>query len=441
MSLKDTRLNRLAKLRKLGLRKGTHHITSLPKPQPSDVTPNEDTVPLHFLNYEDHLQHAVSIEAVIPGQIIQNEYGQYFSFETRYPLGSQYGHQPLNALLQVPMQTVADITEDEAWLDLRWHDVLFLDTETTGLEIAAGTVAFLIGVGFLDGPDFVVRQVFMRDFDEETALLRDLHALCERYQALVSFNGKTFDTQLLLNRFTLARLFIDLFDGPHFDLLHSARRIWRRRLNNCKLATIEAEVLGLTRSQADIPGYFIPSLYRKYLVDQDARTMAGIFYHNELDIVSLAALAGVIGHYFEYPQPLINMPLHPQDMVSLGLWQRAMDRLAQAETTLKEALTLDLPEEASTLATLELAYLLKQQNRHAEAETYWQDLVLGPYNLLGLEELAKYYEWQEKNLDKALKCITYALEVIAKELRGTLQADAVHNWQHRQARVLRKMAA
>ena len=48
---------------------------------------------------------------------------------------------------------------------------MFLDTETTGLAGGAGTAAFLIGVGFVEGDRFRVRQYFMRDYHEEAALL------------------------------------------------------------------------------------------------------------------------------------------------------------------------------------------------------------------------------------------------------------------------------
>ena len=58
--------------------------------------------------------------------------------------------------------------------------LLYLDTETTGLAGGTGTYAFLVGVGFVDGDDFEVRQYFMRDLDEEPALLAALDALVAR---------------------------------------------------------------------------------------------------------------------------------------------------------------------------------------------------------------------------------------------------------------------
>jgi len=331
---------------------------------------------------------------------------------------------------------VATITADETWHALSWRDVLFIDLETTGLEIAAGTVAFLIGMGYLDGDDFVVRQVFMRDFNEEMALLSDLDQFCQRFRAVASFNGKTFDLPLLENRFVIARLFPDLLETPHFDLLHPSRKLWRRRLENCRLATIESEVLGVRRSMADVPGYFIPSLYRKYLVDHDARPMAGIFYHNEVDIVSMASLAASLAQHFnllDSADPAAAFD--PVDMFSVGLWQRQLANIDAAEAVFNLALRQTLPAEMQTQVKAELAYLLKQQDRREEAEPLWQELVLGPAPFMALEELAKFYEWHRKDFDSALTCITYALQLLDEGPQTWQTAEQKAVWEHRRGRV------
>lgn len=436
----QSRRNRLARLRKLGLHKGARHLAQPPpKPRPTDLPSQHDPVPLHFLPYQDDLQHAAPIEHVMAGQVVRNEHGAYFSFEARYPLNAPYGKHPLSRLLETSMHSLARVTNDERWLELQWDEVLFIDTETTGLQIAAGTVAFLIGVGFVDGNDFVVRQVFMRDFHEEMALLQDLAALCDRYQALVSFNGKTFDIPLLENRFVLARLFPALLDGPHFDLLHPSRRVWRRRLENCRLATLETDVLGVIRTGADIPGYFIPSLYRKYLVDHDARAMAGIFYHNEMDIVSMAALAAELGQLLSLPQSHLNGH-HPDDVVSVGLWLHQLGQIAQAQETLQLGLELEhVTPAVADLARLELATLLKRQGRTFEASQHWQLLAMSSQALPALEELAKYYEWQMRDFESALKCVSYALRLL-QEGAAARNPVAAADWEHRWARLQRRLS-
>ena len=379
------------------------------------------------------------VEALLSGQVIQNSHGQYFKLIRPYPLHQTHGHSPLSHFKQISRKTIATITADASWLDLAWEDILFIDTETTGLDTSAGTHAFLIGVGYVDAPNFVVEQYFMRDFDEENALLQDLHGLCQRFTALVSFNGKTFDVPLLENRFTLARAFIDLADWPHFDLLHPSRRMWRRRLDNCKLSTLEAEILGVERTQQDVPGFLIPSLYRHYLQGGDARPLAGIFYHNELDIASMAALVGVLGQYVESAVQ-VKTALPQIDQFSLGLWLEHLGQTEPAEAILKDFIEQCSVSETRTLALTKLAYLLKRQQRYQEAESYWQELVLGPDKLLALEELAKHYEWRTKDFTKALKCVDYGLKTIAAWREGVEKQAAWAVWTHRQTRVQAKIS-
>ena len=56
---------------------------------------------------------------------------------------------------------------------------LFIDTETTGLSGGAGTIAFLVGIGYIDGGDFAVDQYLMRDYSDEAEMLARLG---ERFQ-------------------------------------------------------------------------------------------------------------------------------------------------------------------------------------------------------------------------------------------------------------------
>ena len=167
---------------------------------------------------------------------------------------------------------------------------MFLDTETTGLAGGAGTAAFLIGVGWVEGERFHVRQYFMRDYHEEAALLHGLADELARFESLVTFNGKMFDVPLLDARFRLNRARFPLGDAPHLDLLHPARRLWKARLESCRLQSLEAALMGLRR-HGDIPGEEIPQIYFDFVRRRDARKLARVFDHNRQDIVSLAALA------------------------------------------------------------------------------------------------------------------------------------------------------
>ncbi|MFQ5611924.1 MAG: ribonuclease H-like domain-containing protein [Anaerolineae bacterium] len=441
------RLRRLSKLSRLGLKKGAAHVPQPPpKPRPTGIPLPDTPVPLHLLEYQFDEHNPAPIEAVIPGAVVENEYGRYFSFEGRYPLSARHGARPLAELLETSLEAVAGISGDGRWRNLTWRDVLFIDTETTGLEVAAGTVAFLIGVGWLDDDDFVVRQVFMRDYHEETALLADLARLFERFEALASFNGKTFDLPLLQNRFVMARLQPglasrsgqDLLGSPHFDLLHPARRLWRRRIGACNLSHLETEVLGVERAQADVPGYWIPTLYRTYLVTEDARPMAGIFYHNEVDVVSMASLATEICRCLAW-SGAGSADLPAVDLLSLGLWYNALGRASAAERALRAALAGGLDGEAFGVAQKHLATLLKRAGRADESVALWEALTATEHRLYALEELAKYYEWRAKDLRRAEAWTQQAIARFEAGDEGRQQDEALAAWQHRLARLQRKL--
>src|SRR3972149_11167262 len=83
--------------------------------------------------------------------------------------------------------------------------LVYLDTETTGLGSAAGTLAFLVGIGRGDGASFRVRQLVLPDHADEPALLAALKAEIPADACLVTYNGRAFDWPLLVARYRLHR--------------------------------------------------------------------------------------------------------------------------------------------------------------------------------------------------------------------------------------------
>jgi len=209
--------------------------------------------------------------------------------ETRLPLDTRYGTVSLAAVQQPHGEQIARLLRDPAWCTFDFRRALFLDTETNGLSGGTGTFAFLVGVGFIEDDTFVVQQFFLRHPGEEPAMLTALVPLLERFDTFVTFNGKSFDIPLLETRFVLARRPLDLRRRPHFDLLHPARRIWRWRLTQCDLGTLERQVLGVRRAAEDVPGWLVPRYYNEYLRTGNAAPLRGVFYHNRQDIVALAS--------------------------------------------------------------------------------------------------------------------------------------------------------
>jgi hypothetical protein len=172
----------------------------------------------------------------------------------------------------------------------RWQDVLFLDTETTGLAGGTGTYVFLIGVAHFADGELVLRQHLLHDIGAEQDFVSHLKGELEPFRACASYNGKSFDLPLLRTRFVMAIRSELTVDDSHLDLLHPARRLWRDRFGSTTLRQLEDSVLDDART-ADIPGALIPDAYFHYLRKRDPAIIAPVLEHNARDVVSLVRIA------------------------------------------------------------------------------------------------------------------------------------------------------
>jgi len=167
-----------------------------------------------------------------------------------------------------------------------------LDTETTGLATAAGTLAWLVGLGWWEGDRFRQAQLLLPDHADERALLTALAALIAPNAWLVTYNGRGFDWPLLVARYRLARRSAPIHDG-HLDLLPVVRRLFRHRMENARLRTAESTLLGLHRV-GDIEGWEIPSRYLRFLRGGSAVDLVDVVRHNDQDVRSLARLLALL---------------------------------------------------------------------------------------------------------------------------------------------------
>ncbi len=168
-------------------------------------------------------------------------------------------------------------------------DVLFFDTETTGLAGGTGTRAFMIGTARWHGDGLHIRQWLMTTLSAERDLLVAFAETLRADIMLASYNGKSYDAPLLATRFRLARLHNPLAGLQHIDLLYPTRRSYRGRWENCRLATIERQVLGVVRED-DLPGSEAPAAWLGYLRGGSARNLRRVADHNRQDLASLAGL-------------------------------------------------------------------------------------------------------------------------------------------------------
>jgi hypothetical protein len=163
-----------------------------------------------------------------------------------------------------------------------------LDTETTGLATAAGTLAFLVGLGWWEGDRFRQTHLFLPDHADEPALLATLAARIPPQAWLVTYNGRGFDWPLIEARYRLAGRAAPAHAG-HLDLLPLVRRLFRHRLDDARLRTVEIGILGSSRG-ADVEGWEIPAIYLDALRGGPVEALAAVIRHNEHDVRSLARL-------------------------------------------------------------------------------------------------------------------------------------------------------
>lgn len=171
----------------------------------------------------------------------------------------------------------------------RWEDIVFLDTETTGLMGGTGTYVFLLGTAHLRDGELVLRQHLLHDLGAEAAFVAALREELAPYRACASYNGKCFDLPLLRTRFVMALRSELTVDESHLDLLHPARRLWRDRFGSTSLRQLEDSVLDVVRED-DIPGALIPERYFRWLALRDERLIEPVLRHNARDIVSLVRI-------------------------------------------------------------------------------------------------------------------------------------------------------
>jgi len=241
-------------------------------------------------NFNRPRKSGPALQDLLTGCEESNDLGSFFRIDSLREGTDSHGKRQFNELATLDMESLALLANDSRLSDFNGRNALFLDTETTGLSGGTGTLAFLIGVGWFDEDGrFVVRQLFARNFAEEQAVLASLSEIAASKRYLVTFNGKTFDANLLTTRYILNRLDNPLTNLPHLDLLHPARRLFGHRVSNSRLVTLEEDLLGFTRED-DLPGSEVPLRYFNWLRSRNPHPMLDVFRHNNLDITALAAL-------------------------------------------------------------------------------------------------------------------------------------------------------
>ncbi len=374
------------------------------------------------------------IESVVTGWEHQTIFGSAFVHLENF--AKPYEHGQYDLFVSSRLDILAEWGKAAKLHQADLSSIIFLDTETSGLAGGTGTYAFLIGIGWFTDDGFQVQQLFLRDPGQEAALLTALTELLGTKNVVVTYNGKSFDVPLLATRYNMNRLTNPLIGFEHVDLLHLARRLWRDRLPSRSLGELEKSILGFFRSEEEVPGYLIPEYYFNYLRNRDARPLAGVLYHNAIDIVSLAAI-------FKYVATTLEDPLHCDipslDRVAIARLYDDLGHFEKAVSLYELGLEEGLPEEFFLRTLQRFAVSCRKQNRWDIAESIW--IKAAQHNdLSAYIELAKYYEHHARDLVEALDwtqkgLLATSTAVVPLYMRQTIEEDLTR----RQERLIRKI--
>ena len=372
------------------------------------------------------------IESVVGGETQQTEFGEAFLVERFIPADELHGAKALR--FPATIDKLAIWAADNRVALFPPERFLFLDTESTGLW-GSGTLAFLVGLGRFEAGGFRQKQYFLREPIEERAMLEALNRLVSPEDALVTFNGKSFDLPLLHSRY-LTNGAQQPFRGlPHLDLLHLARRLWKDLLPSRALGDLEVQLLGIRRSLEDIPGWMIPQIYIDYLHTGDARPLAGVFYHNSMDVLSMASLLNYLASKLAAP---LDEAAHHSELYAIGRLYVDLGFAEDAIQIFQSTLSMDLPKDVHYRLVESLGYLFRRRGDYEAALQLWEQAA-AEGQVYAHVEIAKYYEHRARDYTVALRYTRNAIEVV--EAAGTPGYERVY-WQplleHRLARLERK---
>jgi len=287
---------------------------------------------------------------------------------------------------------------------------IFWDIETTGLSSSAGNRIILFGFGYYIHPQnsnsahpntFRVEQYFLVDYPGEGEFLQNIYAAFTYPEAVyISYNGKGFDSHMLVERMLMNGIRWNL--PFQYDLLHTARRLYRKTLPSCSLSSIENEILNIKRKN-DIPGSEIPAEYNRFLETGNIGRLPDMFSHNTQDILTLECLYRHAATLLISPKKRTGL----EDPVGMAFLLFKTNRTNSAVIELENGYFRKGNQQAGKYVS---AYY-KRNGMWNKAEHLWQDMCKKSLSVFGRVELAKYYEHRLKKCKKAHLLVTEALAI------------------------------
>ena len=309
--------------------------------------------------------------------VVRNGEGACLLGELRLPPDHRHGGVALSDALGVDGAAAMLLSGDAQLADFDPTRALFFDLETTGLMGGSGNLAFVIGGArvLADGSTRLF-QLMLRAPGDEAAALVELNRELESVDCLVSFNGKSFDRNVLADRFTMNRMDPDpVLEMPHLDLLHPARRLFRGTLPRCNLASLEESRLGVYRDELEeISGADVPERWFRYLREGRDELLQPVLDHNALDVMTLATLSADLQRCVVAPGAALPEPRALVAAARLLLDRGAPERALEVLQMVARGPDAD-PVVYGALAVW--GEHLRRQGRHEEALPLWSRMRAG----------------------------------------------------------------
>ncbi len=223
-----------------------------------------------------------------PRDLVQSARGTWARTHI-FESGHRHGSFALDEVLSIAPTKLAECARDERLATIDLERAVFFDTETTGLSGGAGTYVFLVGLGRFTRAGFELWQGFLPHPADEKVLLQEVAERIADASAILSFFGKSFDRHRLEDKMRLHGVAPPFEQSIHCDLYYPLRRAHRGKFENCRLKTLERELVDVQRGD-DLPGSFAPAAWFDFLGKRPHR-LEGVFRHNADDVLSLVTLA------------------------------------------------------------------------------------------------------------------------------------------------------
>lgn len=284
-----------------------------------------------------------------------------------------------------------------------------VDLETTG-GFGQAAVPFIVGAAWHTEEDTIcITQWTLEDGRGEAPMLLDvvrrLVGLAGRSPTsgprLLSFNGASFDLPVLRGRLRRAGAGAALDVVSHVDLLTAARRLWRGRVPDCRLTTLEARMLDVRRL-GDMAGAEVAEVFPQLLANPGDPWVRGQLErakrHNRGDLLGLLALGAKVGQHLRAPVGPTEALRSAQHYLRSGqhdaAWQR-LETIPSADS---------LPAELRVTYVRARAELCRRRGNPEGAAAQWQWLCThDPGNIEAHEQLAKYFEHVVRDFGAALR--------------------------------------